>query len=317
MWVRHCRRSRRDGADSNANPALLHKSIRRCGAELRKWYRFKARDTILELGPRTLLMGILNVTPDSFSDGGCFYETRAAVEQGLRLAEIGADIIDIGGESTRPGSRPVLVGEELSRVLPVVEELSRLISIPISIDTTKSEVARRCLEAGASIVNDISALQFDPEMGDVVRRFNAGIVLMHMRGEPGTMHLLEASRNILEEVMRDLGKAIEKARDSGIPRDRIMVDPGIGFGKNTRENLQILNRLSMLESFDLPILVGPSRKSFIGRILKRQENDRLFGTAAASAAAILHGAHALRIHDVAEIRQVSDVIDAIETESGS
>lgn len=282
---------------------------------MRRNFNFRARNFEFELGPRTLLMGILNVTPDSFSDGGRFLEASAAIEQGLYLWETGADIIDIGGESSRPGSSPVSEEEELKRILPVLEQLVSRVRVPVSIDTYKSEVARICLEAGASIINDISSLRFDPNLAEVVRRFDAGIVLMHMRGEPASMHLLNESDDILSEVSDDLQKAVQTAESSGISRDKIMIDPGLGFGKNTNENLRILNRLSFLEDLDLPILIGPSRKRFIGHVLNRSESDRLLGTGAACAAALIRGAHVLRVHDIEEIKQVSLMIDAIEIES--
>jgi dihydropteroate synthase len=277
-------------------------------------YLLRARDKTLELGLRTRLMAVVNVTPDSFSDGGRFLSPERAVEHGLRLVEAGADILDIGAESTRPGAIPVSEGEELERILPVLEGLRRETAIPVSVDTYKARIAEEALRLGADIVNDISALRFDARMAAVVAEFRAGVVLMQMRGTPASMHRLSPSRDILSEVRRDLQVAVDKATSAGIARDRMLLDPGIGFGKNAAENLVLLNRLTELAGLNLPILVGPSRKSFIGGILGRPVQDRLLGTAAASAVCILRGSHLLRVHDVGEIGQVARVVDAILAE---
>lgn len=277
-------------------------------------YLFRARDKTLELGLRTRLMAVVNVTPDSFSDGGRFLSPERAVEHGLRLVEAGADILDIGAESTRPGAIPVSEGEELERILPVLEGLRRETAIPVSVDTYKARIAEEALRLGADIVNDISALRFDARMATVAAEFRAGVVLMQMRGTPASMHRLSPSRDILSEVRRDLQVAVDKATSAGIARDRMLLDPGIGFGKNAAENLVLLNRLTELAGLNLPILVGPSRKSFIGGILGRPVQDRLLGTAAASAVCILRGSHLLRVHDVGEIGQVARVVDAILAE---
>ena len=277
-------------------------------------YLFRARDKTLELGLRTRLMAVVNVTPDSFSDGGRFLSPERAVEHGLRLVEAGADILDIGAESTRPGAIPVSEGEELERILPVLEGLRRETAIPVSVDTYKARIAEEALRLGADMVNDISALRFDARMAAVAAEFRAGVVLMQMRGTPASMHRLSPSRDILSEVRRDLQVAVDKATSAGIARDRMLLDPGIGFGKNAAENLVLLNRLTELAGLNLPILVGPSRKSFIGGILGRPVQDRLLGTAAASAVCILRGSHLLRVHDVGEIGQVARVVDAILAE---
>jgi dihydropteroate synthase len=277
-------------------------------------YLLRARDKTLELGLRTRLMAVVNVTPDSFSDGGRFLSPERAVEHGLRLVEAGADILDIGAESTRPGAIPVSEEEELERILPVLEGLRRETAIPVSVDTYKARIAEEALRLGADIVNDISALRFDARMATVAAEFRAGVVLMQMRGTPASMHRLSPSRDILSEVRRDLQVAVDKATSAGIARDRMLLDPGIGFGKNAAENLVLLNRLTELAGLNLPILVGPSRKSFIGGILGRPVQDRLLGTAAASAVCILRGSHLLRVHDVGEIGQVARVVDAILAE---
>ncbi|UCF39483.1 MAG: dihydropteroate synthase [Acidobacteriota bacterium] len=259
-------------------------------------------------------MGVVNITPDSFSDGGRFFDPSRAVEHALRLIAEGADILDIGGESTRPGAEPVSAEEELSRVIPVLEAIRPKTEILISIDTYKADVAAKALEFGADIVNDISGFRFDPEMSAVVADSGAGVILMHCRGTPATMATLEPSRDLFGGIERDLQVSVNTAYYSGIVRDKIVLDPGIGFGKNSAENLRILDRLAFLQKFELPILVGLSRKRFIGDVLRLPVEQRLLGTAGASAVAVLRGAHILRVHDVAEIRQVVRVVDAITSE---
>ncbi len=277
-------------------------------------FEFRAREKVLELGLRTRLMGIVNLTPDSFSDGGRFPDPRAAVEYCLQLAEEGIDVLDLGGESSRPGAAPISAQEELDRVLPVLEEVRPRTSLVISVDTWKASVARRALEAGADVINDISALRFDPEMGTTISNYRAGVVLMHMRGTPATMQSIPPSRDILREVVDDLQVSLNQAHKSHIPRGRILLDPGIGFGKTLEDNLLLINRLPELARLNLPVLVGPSRKGWIGTILKRPVDDRVFGTAAACACCVLRGAHLLRVHDAGEIRQVTDIVDAILAE---
>lgn len=268
----------------------------------------------LHLSRRVHLMGIVNVTPDSFSDGGRFLRPDRAVSHGLQLIEAGADVLDVGGESTRPGADPVPEEEEIGRVLPVVERLAKAVSVPISVDTTKGEVARRALEAGASIINDISALRMDARMTELVRRSGCGLILMHMKGTPQRMQRHPHYRDLMGEIRRFLDQRMEEAVAGGILREQIVLDPGIGFGKTARHNLTILHRLQALTTLGRPLLVGPSRKSFIGRILDRPPEGRLEGTAAAVAAAVLAGAGMVRVHDVAFMRQVVRVSEAIARE---
>jgi len=262
-----------------------------------------------ELNPdgRVLIMGILNVTPDSFSDGGRFLSPDAAVERALAMEKEGADIIDVGGESSRPGAEPVPVEEELRRVLPVLERLRGKLRIPISIDTTKAEVAEAALRAGASIVNDISALRFDPAMASLVAKFGAGLVLMHMLGTPKTMQQAPHYEDVVTEVRDFLAERAQYAQSQGIPREAIAVDPGIGFGKTVEHNLELLRRLPELVELGFPVLVGPSRKSFIGAILGLGVEERLEGTLAACAVAVVRGADILRVHDVKEVRRAADL----------
>jgi dihydropteroate synthase len=273
------------------------------------------RDRSLDLGTRTLVMGVLNITPDSFSDGGRYADPHAAASRAWEMVREGADLLDIGGESTRPGARGVPTDEELRRVVPVMEALSAgSYPIPISIDTSKSEVARAALERGARIVNDITALRGDPLMGAIVAEGGAAVVLMHMRGEPRTMQQIPPSPDILQEIRRWSASAVAWAETFGISSDRILLDPGIGFGKTVEQNLAILRNLDCLVPPGLPILVGTSRKSFIGAVLNLPAGDRIWGTAASVAASVVLGAHIVRVHDVAAMRQVADMIDAIVAE---
>ena len=265
----------------------------------------------LSFGPRTLIMGILNVTPDSFSDGGSYLDVAAAISHAKEMVEDGADIIDIGGESSRPGASPASTEEELARVLPVVEGLVDEISVHVSIDTCKSEVARRSLEAGAHIVNDITALQGDAEMAKVVVEMNAGVILMHMSGTPRTMQHSPVYNDVVSEVSSWLQRRIEEAETGGIPPDRIVIDPGIGFGKTVDHNLEILRRLGEFRHLNKPILIGTSRKSFIGKILDLPVNNRIEGTAATITWAIAHGADMVRVHDVKTMRRVARMTDAL------
>ncbi|MEW6324457.1 MAG: dihydropteroate synthase [Nitrospirota bacterium] len=270
----------------------------------------------LNLSARPHVMGVLNVTPDSFSDGGRFVSATSAVERAERMAEEGADLIDIGGESTRPGAAPVPLEEELRRVLPVIERLAGRCRVPIAVDTSKAEVARRAIAAGAAMVNDVTALRGDPAMAEVVAEARAPVVLMHMRGAPATMQRAPRYRSLMGELLRFFRERIAAAGSAGIDRRRIIIDPGIGFGKTVRHNLQILGQLERLAPLDRPILVGPSRKSFIGKILGLPVEQRLEGTAAAVAAAVLHGAHIVRVHDVAAMARVVRMADAIRRERG-
>ncbi len=258
-------------------------------------------------------MGILNITPDSFSDGGRFFDPDSAIHRGIQMAEDGADIIDIGGESTRPGSEPISIEEELRRTIPVIEALAKKIRIPISIDTFKAEVAKNALDAGAEIVNDISGLRYDPRMPKVVAEYKAPVVIMHMKGIPKDMQKAPVYEALIPEIMDYLREGIRIAMEAGIPEDRIIVDPGIGFGKRFEHNLEIIHNLCEFTLLEKPLLVGPSRKAFIGRILGDvPPGERLEGTAAAVAISIFNGAHIIRVHDVKEMTKVAKVADAIK-----
>lgn len=266
----------------------------------------------LVLGERTLVMGVLNVTPDSFSDGGLYLDPDAAVAHALEIESAGADILDIGGESTRPGSQGIAAKEELRRILPVIERLRGRLRIPISVDTSKAEVAQATAEAGAEIVNDVTALRGDPRLAEVARRRRLPVVLMHMRGEPRTMQKKPLARDVMRDVVAGLRRAIALARRAGIAKSQIVLDPGFGFGKSYTQNFKLLANLAELARLGFPLLVGTSRKSFLGAALGgAPENERRWGTAATVAAAILGGAHIVRVHDVAEMVQVARVTDAI------
>jgi dihydropteroate synthase len=265
----------------------------------------------LELGIRTAVAGVLNVTPDSFSEGGRHFEPERALHWGLELESAGADILEVGGESTRPGAVPVSAREELRRVMPVLGALAGRLRIPIAIDTYKSEVAAAALAEGAAIINDVSALRFDPNMAGVAAREGAALVLMHMRGEPANMQKLPPSPDIFAEIETDLREAIRLAESSGVSQDRLILDPGIGFGKTVEQNLAIINHLDHFDSFGLPLMVGTSRKSFIGKLTGRSESERLWGTAASVAVSIIRGAHVVRVHDVKEMIDVVRVADAL------
>ncbi|MEH1821600.1 MAG: dihydropteroate synthase [Nostoc sp.] len=270
------------------------------------------RGRCFEWGQRTYLMGILNVTPDSFSDGGEFNTTSAALLQAQALVAAGADIIDVGGQSTRPGAKQITLAEELERVLSVLEVLRPEISIPISVDTTRAAVARASVEAGADIINDISGGTFDSEMLPTVAELNVPMILMHIRGTPQTMQQQTDYQDLLGEIYSFLARQIKAATTVGIDLDKIIIDPGIGFAKNYEQNLEIFRGLRSLAVLNCPILVGASRKSFIGRILNQPDpKARVWGTAAACSAAIFNGADILRVHDVQEMRDVSLVADAI------
>ncbi|MEH1826215.1 MAG: dihydropteroate synthase [Nostoc sp.] len=270
------------------------------------------RGRCFDWGQRTYLMGILNVTPDSFSDGGKFNTTSAALLQAQALVAAGADIIDVGGQSTRPGAKQITLAEELDRVLSVLEVLRPEISIPISVDTTRAAVARASVEAGADIINDISGGTFDSEMLPTVAELGVPMILMHIRGTPQTMQQQTDYQDLLGEIYSFLAGQIEVATTVGIDLDKIIIDPGIGFAKNYEQNLEIFRGLRSLAALNCPILVGASRKSFIGRILNQPDpKARVWGTAAACSAAIFNGADILRVHDVQEMHDVSLVADAI------
>jgi dihydropteroate synthase len=278
----------------------------------RKKYKLRLPSRTLVLGERTLTMGVLNVTPDSFSDGGLFLDPDAAATRAFEIEAAGADILDIGGESTRPGCKGIFAEEELRRVIPVLERLRTRLQIPISIDTSKSEVAIAAAHAGAEIINDVTALRIDPRLAEVARRRKLPLILMHMRGEPSTMQEKPFARNVVREVTTSLCRAAAIAARRGVPKSQIVIDPGIGFGKSWAQNCELIERLPELAGLGYPLLVGPSRKTFIGQTLGGATKDaRAWGTAAAVTASILGGAHIVRVHDVAEMVQVARVADAI------
>ena len=278
----------------------------------RKKFKLRLPSRTLVLGERTLVMGILNVTPDSFSDGGLFLDPNAAIARALAMEKDGADLIDLGGESTRPGSQGIPAEEELRRVLPVLDGLRGKLKIPISIDTAKSQVAEAAAIAGAEILNDVTGLRADPRMADVARRRKLPLILMHMRGEPRTMQKQPFARDVVRDVTAGLRRAVAVARRAGVPKSQIVLDPGIGFGKSWPQNFELLERLPELAKLGFPLLLGTSRKSFIGKILGgAAKEERAWGTAATVTASILGGAHIVRVHDVAEMVQVARVADAV------
>jgi len=264
-------------------------------------------------GGGTVLMGIVNLTPDSFYDGGFYPDAASGITRALELAAAGADIVDLGGESSRPGSEPVPAAEEMNRVIPVIEELAGRLPVPISIDTWKAEVAERALAAGAAIVNDIGALRLDPGLAAVVAAGSGPYVMMHMLGTPRDMQRRPAYRDVVGEIKEFFRRRIEFAVAAGIELSRIAIDPGIGFGKTLEHNLEIINRLGEFRDLGRPVLVGVSRKSFIGAILGREPSGRLWGTAGAVAAAVFRGADIVRVHDVAEIKDLLRVADRIRS----
>jgi len=273
--------------------------------------RVKGADYKPDILKHVQIMGILNVTPDSFSDAGVYFSKDVAIEHALAMENEGADIIDIGAESTRPGADMVSDAEQLRRIEDIVKTLAKKLKIPISIDTSSSEVAKRCLDLGASIINDISALRKDPKLGPVIAKYNAGAVLMHMKGTPRTMQQNPQYDDLILEIIDFLRKAKAKAISCGIKEDNIIIDPGIGFGKTTEHNLSILKFLSSFKILGSPILIGTSRKSFIGDVLGLPISERAFGTAASCVIAILNGAKILRVHDVKQIKQVTALTEAI------
>ncbi|HSR69148.1 MAG TPA: dihydropteroate synthase [Acidobacteriota bacterium] len=274
-------------------------------------FSLQTRGRTIELGERTLVVGVLNLTPDSFFDGGLYQGRDKALQRARQMVDQGADLIDIGAESSRPGADPVSQQEEMRRLLPVLEALRSHLAIPLMVDTYKAEVARAAAAAGADLINDISAFRLDSQMAQVVAESGVGCVLMHMRGTPADMQKRAPSPDILSDIDCYFEHALAEASAEGIGHDRIILDPGIGFGKTVHDNLLILNRLSFLRRFSLPILVGTSRKSFIGKILDLPVEERLLGSAASAAAALMRGAHLVRVHDVAAMRQVADIVDAI------
>jgi len=266
----------------------------------------------LVLGERTLVMGVLNVTPDSFSDGGLFHDPDAAAERALEIERQGADILDIGGESTRPGSEGVSAGEEMRRVIPVLEKLRGRLKIPISIDTSKSEVAEAAIFQGAAIINDVTGLRADPRLAEIAAKRKLPLILMHMRGEPRTMQRKAFARDVMSDVTTGLRRSIAIARRAGVAKSQIILDPGLGFGKSAEQSFELLAGVAELARLGFPLLIGASRKSFVGKALGgAQRQERAWGTAATVTAAILGGAYIVRVHDVAEMAQVARVADAI------
>ena len=275
---------------------------------MRKLVYWKLKDREIKLGERTVLMAVLNVTPDSFSDGGKYSDPDRAFARALELEEQGADIIDVGAESTRPGSARISAAEEMRRLIPVLKRLKDRLAVPVSVDTYKAEVAERALELGVAIINDPSGLTFEPQLARVVSNHDAGLVLNHMRGRPETWANLGPMPDPMGTIARDLEATVSRARHVGIDKSRVVIDPGIGFGKRKEQNSLILGRLSELAALDLPIMVGPSRKHFLSH---PDPEDTRFATAAAVAACVLGGAHIVRVHDVREMRAAADVADEI------
>ena len=269
-------------------------------------------DSVLVLD-RPVLMGVLNVTPDSFSDGGKYDSVESALRHSLSLVEAGADILDIGGESTRPGAPPVSPSEEMTRIIPVIEAVHAATDTPISVDTTKSSVAREAVRCGATMINDISGLTFDPKIADVAAQYGCALCLMHIQGTPQTMQKAPEYRDVLDEVTSFLSDAVQRALAAGVEKQRICVDPGIGFGKRLEHNMQLINGIAAItERLHRPVLAGVSRKSFIGHITDKPVESRLFGTIGAVAVSILRGAHIVRVHDVAEVMDAVHVVDELQ-----
>ena len=275
---------------------------------MRKLYFWKLKQREIKLGERTAILGVLNVTPDSFSDGGKYSDPDRAFARAIELEEMGADIVDVGAESTKPGSTRISAAEELRRLIPVLKRLKDRLTIPISVDTYKAEVAERALDLGVEIINDPSGLTVEPQLARIVSNYDAGLVLNHMRGRPEMWAKLAPMPDPMATIGRDLDAAVSRARRVGIDKARIVIDPGIGFGKRKEQNSMILGSLYSLGGLDLPILVGPSRKHFL---LHESVEETKFATAAAVAAAILGGAHLVRVHDVREMRAAADVVDEI------
>jgi dihydropteroate synthase len=275
---------------------------------MRKPFVWKLKTRELQLGERTLIMGVLNVTPDSFSDGGKYMDPDRAFARAVEIEEQGADIIDIGAESTRPGSERISAAEENRRLIPVLKRLRGKLSVPLSVDTYKAEVAELAIAHGAEIINDPSGLTFDPQLAKIVVQHDAGLVLNHMRGRPETWAKLPPLRDLIGTIVRELEATVSRARHAGVDRSHIVIDPGIGFGKRKEQNSEILAQLGQLARLEMPLLVGPSRKSFLAQ---QDEEQTRFATAAAVTACILAGAHIVRVHDVVEMRVVARVADEV------
>jgi dihydropteroate synthase len=283
---------------------------------LRRKFRLKLRSQTLVLGERTLIMGVLNVTPDSFSDGGKYEQPEFAIERALAMERAGADLLDIGGESTRPGSEETSASEELNRILPVLEGLRGWLKIPVSVDTRRSTIAELAICAGAQILNDVSGLRSNARMAEVAAKHGAPLILMHMRGEPRTMQRGPFARDVMRDVAHGLRESVAKARKAGVAKAHIILDPGIGFGKSYAQNYELIEKLPRLAALGYPLLVGTSRKGFLGATLAlggkpAPPEERIWGTAATVTASILGGAHIVRVHDVAEMVQVARVADCV------
>jgi dihydropteroate synthase len=274
----------------------------------RKLFYWKLKSREIKLGERTVILGVINLTPDSFSDGGKYQDPDRAFARALELEEQGADIIDVGAESTRPGSQRISAAEELRRLVPVLKRLKGKLTVPVSVDTSKSEVAERALEHGAEIINDPSGLTFEPQLARAAAQHDAGLILNHMRGRPETWAKLPSLRDVMGTIERELEATVNRARHAGVDRTRIVVDPGIGFGKRKEQNAEVLAQLHKLARLELPIMVGPSRKSFLAHPTEKQTE---FATAAAVAASILNGAHMVRVHLVQEMRAAADLADEV------
>ncbi len=273
-------------------------------------YLFKARDLSVTLGPKTLVMGIVNVTPDSFSGDGTL-KNRSAFNLALQHLKNGADLIDVGGESSRPGAKTLTADEEIKRIVPLIKKLAKVVKGPISVDTYKGLTAEHALDAGASIINNIQGAKSEKNLLKMVARYKAGIILMHMRGTPKTMQKKTKYKNLIADIIKDLKTAVENCLEIGIKSDNIILDPGIGFAKTAEQNLEIINRLAEFKVLHKPVMIGTSRKSFIGKILNTGADERLMGTIASSVLAIQHGAHIVRVHDVKEMAQAALVADAV------
>jgi dihydropteroate synthase len=278
----------------------------------RKKFKLRLPSRTLVLGERTLVMGVLNVTPDSFSDGGLYLDSPGAVARALEMERAGADIIDVGGESTRPGADSISASDEMRRILPVLEKLRGRLKIPISIDTSKAEVAEAAAYQGAEIINDVTALRADPRLAEIAAKRSLPLILMHMRGDPRTMQKRPFARDVMRDVSTDLRHAVGVARRAGVPKSQIVLDPGIGFGKSAAQNYELLQKLPELARLGHALLVGTSRKSFLAKVPgSAPDADRIWGTAATVAASIFGGGHIVRVHDVAEMVQVARVTDAV------
>jgi len=280
---------------------------------IRRPFVWKLKERELKLGERTLIMGVLNVTPDSFSDGGKFLDPDRAFARAIEIEEQGADIIDVGAESTKPGAAPISAAEEIRRLIPVLKRLHGKLTVPISVDTYKAEVAELAVAHGAEIINDPTGLTFEPHLAKVAMQHDAGLVLNHMRGRPESWAKLPPLRDVMGTIERELEATVNRARHAGVDRARIVIDPGIGFGKRKEQNSEILAHLGQLARLELPVLVGPSRKSFLAQ---QTEEQTRFATAAAVTACILAGAHIVRVHDVAEMRSVVEVADEVLRRTG-